>query len=130
MLLDLDNFKQVNDKYGHNVGDKTLTNIATFLKESLPTGSVLGRWGGDEFIMVIQASNMMDVSRKALKLRRAAEKTPMPIDNGEINITVTIGVTQLTDSSELESAIGAADKLLYEGKKAGRNKVVCAGAVF
>lgn len=130
LLLDLDNFKEVNDKYGHNAGDKTLTNIATFLKESLPTGSVLGRWGGDEFIMVLQADYMIDISKEAIKLKQALEKMPIPINTGEVSVTVTIGVTQLTDSSELESAIGAADKLLYEGKKAGRNKVVCAGAVF
>ena len=129
LLLDVDNFKQVNDNHGHNAGDKTLTNIATFLRENLPTGSILGRWGGDEFIMLLQADNLIDISKEALIIRQAIEQTPMPIESDEVNVTVTIGVTQLTRGHQLERAIVAADKLLYEGKKAGRNKVVCAGAV-
>jgi diguanylate cyclase (GGDEF)-like protein/PAS domain S-box-containing protein len=123
LFLDLDHFKEINDQFGHEVGDKVLRMSANSIRHSLRTGDEVGRLGGEEFLAILR-----DVDEKTL--RAVAEKLRIMILNslimqGEqlIQITVSIGATLLKPDDSTETAIQRADELMYMSKKNGRNRV-------
>ncbi|MBQ4833695.1 GGDEF domain-containing protein [Pseudoalteromonas sp. MMG010] len=122
ILIDLDYFKQVNDKYGHDVGDQVLIEIATMFKVAMPKGFVF-RVGGEEFAILSQFDSF-DIAIKAVeKLREKIELTPISIDDKNINITVSLGVAQYQSKFDLKEFMNAADEQLYKAKHFGRNQV-------
>ncbi len=123
-IIDIDYFKNINDKFGHNAGDSILKSFAVFLLKSINKNDIVGRWGGEEFIVLMkdtkidQAKDIMD------DLRIEISKEKFYYGDNKKSFTVSIGLSQWHDKSDdFESIFIKADKALYRAKKAGRNKV-------
>lgn len=125
-LVDIDNFKKINDTYGHLIGDKALRIVAKCLVNSCRKYDVIGRWGGEEFLILIMADTQKDIESVLERLRSKIEKLPIFHGNNmAFNITVTIGATICLPSQRFsyESFVDKADKALYIGKNTGKNCV-------
>jgi len=120
ILLDIDLFKDVNDNYGHLVGDSVLVQIAGVLKENIRQSDIVARWGGEEFIIVCTNSDIDAAEQLAQKLRVAIESLEFDIVK---NITASFGVTQFKEKDTIHSLIDRTDKALYSAKDSGRNRV-------
>jgi len=121
MLLDIDHFKQINDRYGHHLGDLTLQSLAELLKANLRTADHLGRWGGEEFMIIAPGTDLLAAGELAERLRSAVEAYRFPRLEGPI--TVSFGVATLSVSDSKEALIRRADRALYQAKQLGRNRV-------
>ncbi|MEO0003851.1 MAG: hypothetical protein RLZZ22_1543 [Pseudomonadota bacterium] len=125
LLLDIDHFKRVNDSLGHEAGDKVLQGVARLLRAVLRESDFLARWGGEEFLLLLPATDMGEACQVAEKLRQRVEQTPDPLAG---RITVSIGVaTPTPEQLSEDDAVRLADMRLYGAKHAGRNRVL-AGA--
>ncbi len=127
-MIDIDHFKQVNDTYGHPVGDEVLVTLAKLMKSSLREADIVGRYGGEEFIIVSPRTDLKAGHLVTERLRRNVEQTPFQTEKGALNITVSIGFA-VYDPANAESAydlIERADVALYAAKNAGRNQVKAA----
>ena len=121
MLLDLDWFKQVNDTHGHQMGDTTLKELASVLRESVRSIDSVGRWGGEEFMIVCPETHLEEVRMLAERIRTSVERHEFTI--GE-RVTISVGVAQCSRAESIENVIRRADKNLYSAKESGRNRVV------
>lgn len=125
-VIDIDHFKRVNDSLGHDAGDKVLQGVAHLLRASLRESDLLARWGGEEFLVLLPATDMTEACLVAEKLRQAVEQAP---DLGAGGITLSIGVaTAGPDQLSEDDAVRLADLRLYGAKKAGRNRVQAGAA--
>jgi diguanylate cyclase (GGDEF)-like protein/PAS domain S-box-containing protein len=125
LFIDVDRFKEVNDTFGHDVGDKVLTMVARTIQTNLRNSDVVGRWGGDEFIGIILDIDSLDVLRSiSEKIRTLTEYSSLDVDGQSISITVSIGGTLLHENDTGISLINRADALMYECKQAGRNRIM------
>ncbi len=125
ILMDLDRFKSVNDTYGHLAGDAVLVEFARRAKSVLRSGELLARYGGEEFAMILTRASLEDGVAAAERVRQITAATPVMFDSNPIPITVSLGVhcfdgLNIRQSDEL---IAAADSLLYQAKRLGRNQV-------
>jgi diguanylate cyclase (GGDEF)-like protein len=120
MLFDIDHFKSVNDNFGHQMGDLVLKKVAKSLKGALRDSDVLGRWGGEEFLLVCINTSLTDATALAEKLRTVVELLTF---DASLKVTVSIGVVQLQVGETTEKAITRADAMLYRSKHGGRNQV-------
>lgn len=124
MLIDIDNFKLINDNYGHLVGDEMLRSFARIVFASIRTEDYFARFGGDEFCILLPNTQLNDALVLANRLREAYASTTYTIDDDVIQSTISIGVSE---SSSMEGArsgvVASADKALYQAKKDGRNRV-------
>lgn len=127
-LFDIDHFKQVNDGYGHVVGDAVLVEVARLCGEQSRRGDVVARYGGEEFIVLMPHTDLASAIQHAERLRIAVEGLRLPLDGGgDLRITASFGVAACRpDDDSLDAAIAAADECLYRAKRQGRNRVVCA----
>jgi diguanylate cyclase (GGDEF)-like protein len=126
-MFDIDHFKQVNDTYGHAIGDKILSQVAQTLTEQLRTVDVLARYGGDEFIILLPQTNAQQARPLAERIRIGIENLRMEIENTTLSVTLSIGIAELqNDPSDenIEETVKHADKALYQAKQAGRNRTV------
>jgi diguanylate cyclase (GGDEF)-like protein len=124
MMLDADHFKQVNDTYGHLAGDAVLKTISERICKSVRRSDLIGRYGGEEFLIVLPARNEQDVFEVADRIRRAIADEPVRFDHGVLAVTVSIGLAIIEPRVDSEKdALAAADTALYESKNAGRNRV-------
>ena len=124
MMLDLDNFKQINDNYGHPVGDQVLQEFAQRCKHSVREIDLVGRYGGEEFVILLPETDSETAMQVAERLRASIEETPMKVSNRELNITVSIGVSRKDENTlDLETLIARADQAMYIAKHKGRNRV-------
>ena len=121
IFLDIDHFKKVNDTYGHDVGDKVLIDIANIISSTTRAGDIAARWGGEEFMITLQATDAAHASILAEKLRVAVEEFTFAIVG---NLTISLGITEYRGNESEEVFIKRVDKALYEAKENGRNKVV------
>jgi diguanylate cyclase (GGDEF)-like protein len=125
LMIDLDHFKKVNDKYGHAIGDKILVAFAGMCKKCLRKVDIFGRLGGEEFAILLPETDINGGKKFAERLRSTIEKGRIKIENESFHITVSIGVTELLpDDNQLETALKRADDTMYEAKRKGRNQVV------
>lgn len=125
MMVDVDNFKKINDTYGHQTGDKVLASIAKVIKESIRECDIVGRYGGEEFIVIVK-DDKNSYLKIAERIRNNVENTVINIGENEIiKVTSSIGITKMdaTDKT-FQQIISEADKALYEAKNSGKNKVV------
>lgn len=124
LFIDIDNFKDINDLYGHEIGDRVLRMIAqTFIDNSRPFDTI-GRWGGEEFVSIIlnvEKESLFDVANR---MRKLIEESVMIIDSATIRVTVSIGATMARSEDSKESLIGRADQLMYHAKISGKNRVI------
>jgi diguanylate cyclase (GGDEF)-like protein len=134
MYIDIDHFKQVNDTYGHQAGDDVLREVASRIKAELRMSDALGRFGGEEFVVLLIDADQDSAGTVAQRIRASVANQPFLLADGQgLAVTVSIGVAEL-DASERELAIeeaaqqlvAQADAALYEAKQQGRNRVVAA----
>ncbi|MBK5968854.1 MULTISPECIES: GGDEF domain-containing protein [Thiorhodovibrio] len=124
MLCDLDYFKQVNDCYGHGIGDDVLCHFADLFRSELREGDVAGRLGGEEFLGILPETTLDDGLQVAERLRERLAQAQIQSQRGPIQLTLSIGVASLAKDEPLNRAIARADRSLYRAKDAGRNQVV------
>ncbi len=124
LFMDVDNFKEVNDTYGHDAGDAVLRQIAITLLTNSRGFDLFGRWGGEEFVGEIRSVDQQQLVGVAEKLRMLISHADIPVGAGAlIRVTVSIGATLLRPDDTVEDAIRRADQLMYQSKKAGKNRV-------
>ena len=125
LLVDIDHFKDVNDRYGHLSGDQVLKEVAARLQSTMRTEDALGRWGGEEFIAVLSETPSGSVGVIAERMRQAIAGAPFVLDDGsQIPVTVSVGHVSGTDDAEI--LVHRADDALYVAKAEGRNRVAAA----
>jgi diguanylate cyclase len=120
LLLDIDHFKQVNDRFGHDVGDHVLVDLAAALRDQLRAADTLGRWGGEEFIIIARQIRLPEAASLAERLRACAEQLALP---EATPITLSFGVAAARPADTPESLVKRADEALYRAKQRGRNRV-------
>jgi len=127
LLIDADHFKLVNDTRGHQTGDDVLCKLASLLAGRLRGQDLLGRYGGEEFLVIAPDTNTEDALVLAESLRKIVASTPLATSSGEISLSVSIGISicPATALRALKDMLAEADAALYEAKQTGRNKVVC-----
>jgi diguanylate cyclase (GGDEF)-like protein len=127
-MIDVDHFKRVNDRGGHLQGDRVLVAIAQILTDQVRPYDLVGRWGGEEFLVVLPDALPQDAQLVAERVRRTIAESDIAIDGGEsIRVQVSAGVAaRVPDGSPIDRWIKEADDALYEAKRAGRNQVVMA----
>ncbi|MGQ4879317.1 GGDEF domain-containing protein [Billgrantia sp. LNSP4103-1] len=124
-MIDVDHFKAINDTWGHSRGDRVLTAIATTCRQSLRPQDVIGRFGGEEFIVALPNTHLDDARIVAERLQQEVAKLSVMEEAPDHRLTVTIGIAGVLDEKvDLEALINQADQALYAGKHDGRNRVV------
>ena len=123
MMLDIDYFKRLNDRYGHAAGDEALRAFARIAQATLREQDILGRLGGEEFALLLPATDVVGAMQAAERLRAAVESAPLGIDGQVVVLTVSIGVVMVDAAEQINAALARADHALYTAKSAGRNRV-------
>jgi len=128
LIIDIDHFKRFNDTYGHDNGDAVLRQVAERMQSASRPTDMVGRWGGEEFVCLLQGSDETGAMAAAERIRRAVAETPVTLLNGQnVNVTISVGVASHAAQSgpfpDLEGFVKKADKGLYTAKDAGRNCV-------
>jgi two-component system cell cycle response regulator len=132
MICDIDHFKQINDVHGHLVGDEVLQQVSARLQELVRPYDGVGRYGGEEFLVVLGGCSAADLKKRAEEVREGISLIPFHSKNGPIPISVSIGAVTIEDwnrSTPIEPFLKEADAALYRAKEAGRNRVAYAEAM-
>ncbi len=119
IILDVDYFKSVNDTYGHNVGDEVLIELVEKLNNNIRSSDILGRWGGEEFLIICPHTDKNQAVSLARKLRKIIQNHEFPVTN---DLTCSFGVTAYKSGDTIDDLINRADKALYTAKENGRNR--------
>lgn len=127
VMVDLDRFKSINDTYGHPAGDKALQAVAARLRAVARRDDVVGRYGGDEFVVVLKHASLATARRIAERLREGVGREAVDIGGRRMRVTLSAGVAVTANGEDAESLLARADAALYQAKHAGRNRVVAAG---
>ena len=123
-FCDLDDFKRVNDSYGHEAGDEVLKHITQMIRQELP-GCDICRWGGEEFVILMKRNNLVNAKGQLERLRKTIESNPTSFFGKQIFLTITIGLEEYSDIyKEPEAVIKKADERMYYGKQHGKNMIV------
>ncbi len=127
-MLDIDFFKKVNDSHGHKVGDLVLVKLAEICRQTLREVDIIGRVGGEEFVILLPETDLVKATEVAERLRESIENAKVPMESGlPLHFTVSIGVTSLVSKDDnLDVLLSYADKALYQAKETGRNRVCVA----
>ena len=127
-MVDVDNFKDINDNMGHVVGDKILQYIANMIKISTRDSDVCSRYGGDEFIIILPNTDIAKASFIGERIRRSIEVSKKNAE--DMNITISMGVTEFHKDMTVEEFIRKADEAMYVSKTGGRNRITTLMARF
>lgn len=122
VFMDLDNFKEINDKFGHDAGDMLLKEFARFLLTSFMSHDYIGRWGGDEFIVILNAVTLQDVPKVLDRFYKHLSKVKVNVNGDEIFIQASAGVTSVNIGDSIETILSRCDKALYKAKRMGKNQ--------
>ena len=124
VLFDLDHFKDLNDRHGHDAGDRVLRKVAFVLQENLPPSALAARWGGEEFLVALDGFDTDQAVALCEQLRAAFRANPVALEEAEVHFTATFGVVGIEpDDASLEGWMRHVDQALYAGKRAGRDRV-------
>lgn len=124
LMLDLDKFKNINDSFGHMVGDTVLRKVASVIKAQTPKTAIVSRYGGEEFAIILTEASLHEASEVAENIRHAVSVSKIGIRREKLSITISIGISTYPAHGEtMDEIIDNADKALYKSKKEGRNKV-------
>ncbi len=124
IYLDIDDFKKINDQYGHNAGDEVLKDIGEILRNFIRKGTKIFRLGGEEFAIILSDLTQQDIYKIAERLRKVIENHNVRIDEKIVSYTASFGITEYKDNESLKEFVDRADKAMYEAKKNGKNRVV------
>ncbi|EON92119.1 diguanylate cyclase [Marinobacter lipolyticus SM19] len=130
LWIDFDHFKEINDSFGHAAGDAVLRNVSHLLVDGIRTVDSVGRFGGEEFVILLPEMGVEEAREAAERLRQRVHETPIPLDTGEtVPLTISIGIAVFPQHGRSPEALcAAADKAMYRAKQFGRNCVVMASA--
>jgi diguanylate cyclase (GGDEF)-like protein len=124
LLVDVDHFKRVNDTHGHLVGDQVLAALAESFRQQVRDSDVVGRFGGEEFVVLLPDADVAEASKVAERLREQVGAAPVMVASGEVRVTVSVGVAVLgPPGDDIAGLMARADLALYRAKEAGRNRV-------
>jgi diguanylate cyclase (GGDEF)-like protein len=126
VLADIDDFKAINDRHGHDSGDTVLRHVAGLMRATLRKLDVIGRWGGEEFIWLLPETDLGGGVAVAERVRLALVGQGVPVAEGQIAVSATFGVAEYVGGEEVQHCVTRADAALYDGKRAGKNRVVAA----
>jgi len=121
-FLDIDHFKDVNDNFGHNVGDDMLKMLSRTYSNAVRSNDFVGRWGGEEFIAIFANCTEMSLLELTERIRILVENSTLKVDETELKVTISIGATMVKSEDDFESIIKRADELMYQSKENGRNR--------
>lgn len=124
VFFDIDHFKKVNDTYGHAAGDYILKNLILLTKETLRDYDIIGRWGGEEFVLLLPQTKLEEAFLVINRLKDEIEKEDFIFDKTLIKVTCSFGIAKFDFDTSIEDTIKHADELMYQAKTTGRNKVV------
>lgn len=126
LFVDIDHFKRVNDQYGHDIGDKIIKMVAKTIQNSIGNKGISFRWGGEEFLAIINTSIKEQLYEIAERVRALTEQSAFQLGNDEIRVTISVGASQAQLSDTDEILVKRVDELLYLSKNLGRNRVMIA----
>jgi diguanylate cyclase (GGDEF)-like protein len=126
-MVDIDHFKDINDTYGHVAGDEVLRKLAGELRDHIRHPDSIGRYGGEEFLVVLPHSTMKAGAEQSERLCRHVRSLVVPCNNADISLTISIGIAQYrTHREDWQTFLSRADAALYKAKENGRNRWVAA----
>ena len=126
-IVDIDNSKQINDTYGHYCGDQVLVSFAQVLQDNVRETDAVGRWGGEEFILLLPETGLEAAATACEKIRGIMARSSVCYQDCQIMVTATFGVSQYQVEGGIEETLRYADEAMYRGKQAGRDRIVRAG---
>jgi len=124
IMLDMDNFKEINDMYGHQAGDAVLKDVSTLIPSAVRKSDYLARYGGEEFVLVLPNSTLYNTVQLAHKLKHMIERHTVNVGGNSISVTASFGVASLETKKDADSLLREADERLYKAKSLGKNIVV------
>jgi diguanylate cyclase (GGDEF)-like protein len=124
IVADIDKFKVVNDSWGHQIGDEALRFISKTINDMVGPYGLVGRWGGEEFIVILPRYSLDSAIELAESIRKKIETTPLETGSLILNLTVSFGLSQLSENDQPDDLFKRADECLYQAKENGRNQVV------
>lgn len=122
LFLDLDHFKLLNDHHGHNAGDRALVAVASALGAELRPTDLFGRYGGEEFVALLEGASVAQAMQVATRLCRRVHRLEIPVSKEGLRLTISIGVAMRADGDDVESLVDRADQAMYKAKLGGRNR--------
>jgi diguanylate cyclase len=122
-MLDLDDFKRLNDTHGHSAGDKALVHLVQVIKETLRATDVIGRFGGEEFVVVLTDTPLEEAAQTISRVQRELSRRVLMHNGAPLPIHFSAGVTQCTPEDDVTALIARTDAALYQAKRAGKNRV-------
>jgi diguanylate cyclase (GGDEF)-like protein len=123
-MIDIDHFKKINDSYGHPMGDQVIRSLSWFLSQRLRKTDIIGRYGGEEFLVVLPAADAARAVEVLDRIRHDFGQIKHPFNETWCSATLSVGVTQLHETDDVQALIKQADEALYSAKRAGRNRIV------
>lgn len=126
-MLDIDNFKHLNDTFGHRTGDEALKHLAEVIRTFTRPQDMVGRYGGEEFLILLPDTEIDAAVQATVRLQRELTKRFFLAENQRVLITFSAGVARIDPDEDPYSAIDRADKAMYAAKRAGKNRVLVAG---
>lgn len=123
LYIDLDNFKEINDRFGHEVGDNVLKMVANTIRNNVRFFDVVGRMGGDEFVIIVEVTKKEALSSMATKILSLLQKSFLEVQGEKISVNASIGCYIIKGDDTLKTALNRADKLMYVSKKEGKGKI-------
>ena len=123
LFMDIDDFKRVNDQYGHEVGDRVLQFVAGTINADSRPFDLYGRWGGEEFIGIVRNVTQADLWHLGERLRNLVEESYIMVNENRLQVTISIGATMVSESDSITTLLHRADALMYQSKAAGKNCV-------
>ena len=122
-ILDIDDFKRINDTYGHEAGDGVLKTLVEIIRAGIRTTDLFARYGGEEFVVFLVESGIEEAQTILNRLRERVSNTRVATNGDAIGFTVSIGVTEYREKDTLDSLVARADDMLYRAKRGGKNRV-------
>ena len=125
-LIDIDNFKKINDTYGHQVGDIVLVHLVAIIRETIRTNDLIGRYGGEEFLLLLPDSRLEEACAVMGRIQRELAHKPISWGNQQLLVTFSAGVAMRAPGEAQLALIDRADRALYEAKRVGKDRVIVA----